>query len=158
VERILYTAEAVVEGGRGGRGRTSDGRLEVSLSVPIELGGDGGPGTNPEQLFAVGYGASFESPLLGVARGRGLDASDLRIASTVRLGPTGHGGFTLAVSLNLHAPHMSTKEAAELMLRAHERCPYSNATRGNIEVNLQVDGVGVNAPQTRHIRQVELRQ
>src|SRR5438132_11134335 len=64
VERILYTAEAVVEGGRNGRGRTSDGRLEVSLSVPIELGGDGGPGTNPEQLFAVGYGASFESALL----------------------------------------------------------------------------------------------
>jgi Ohr subfamily peroxiredoxin len=158
VEKILYTAEAVVEGGRNGRGRTSDGRLDVSLSPPIELGGDGGRGTNPEQLFAVGYAACFESALLGVARGRGLDASDVRIASKVSLGPTGHGGFTLAVSLDLHAPHMSTDEAAELMLRAHERCPYSNATRGNIEVNLQVDGVGVNAPQTRHIRQVELRQ
>ena len=72
MERILYTAEAVVEGGRRGRGRTSDGRLEVSLSVPIELGGDGGPGMNPEQLFAVGCGASFESALLGVARGRGV--------------------------------------------------------------------------------------
>src|SRR5947209_7983466 len=140
MDRVLYTAEAVVEGGRAGHGRSSDGRLGVALSVPRELGGDGGPGTNPEQLFAVGYAACFESALLGVARGRKMDASEARITSRVALGPTGHGGFTLSVSLDLHAPHLSADDAMELMARAHERCPYSNATRGNIDVRLTVDG------------------
>lgn len=139
-EKVLYTAEAQVEGGREGHGRTSDGRLEVKLSVPEAMGGDGGEGTNPEQLFAVGYAACFQSALLGVARGRKLDASDSRIASTVGIGPTGAGGFTLQVSLDLHAPGISREDAAELMARAHERCPYSNATRGNIEVSLTIDG------------------
>jgi Ohr subfamily peroxiredoxin len=143
MQQVLYTAEAVVEGGRAGHGRSSDGRLEVDLSVPQELGGDGGPGTNPEQLFAVGYAACFESALMGVARGRNLDASDSRITSRVGLRPTGHGGFTLSVSLNLHAPHVSPAQAADLMARAHERCPYSNATRGNIDVELTVDGVAL---------------
>jgi Ohr subfamily peroxiredoxin len=140
LEKVLYTAEAVVEGGRQGHGRTSDGRLEVELSIPESMGGDGGQGTNPEQLFAVGYAACFQSALLGVARGRNADASDSRIASTVGIGPTGTGGFTLQVSLDLHAPSVSQEEARELMARAHERCPYSNATRGNIEVSLMVDG------------------
>ena len=140
VQKILYTAEASVEGGREGRGRTSDGRLEVELSTPETMGGSGGAGTNPEQLFAVGYGACFQSALLGVARGRNLDASDSVISSTVGIGPTGEGGFTLQVSLDLHAPHLSYGDARELMARAHERCPYSNATRGNIEVALLVDG------------------
>jgi len=150
MDRVLYTAEAVVEGGRAGHGRSSDGRLEVPLSVPKELGGDGGPGTNPEQLFAVGYAACFESALLGVARGRNMDASDARITSRVGLSPTGHGGFTLSVSLDLHAPHLSADDAMELMSRAHERCPYSNATRGNIDVQLTVDGaaVGVKTGET----------
>jgi len=150
MDRVLYTAEAVVEGGRAGHGRSSDGRLEVALSVPKELGGDGGPGTNPEQLFAVGYAACFESALLGVARGRNMDASDARITSRVGLSPTGHGGFTLSVSLDLHAPHLSADDAMELMSRAHERCPYSNATRGNIDVQLTVDGaaVGVKTGET----------
>jgi Ohr subfamily peroxiredoxin len=139
--KTLYTAEAVVEGGRNGHGRTSDGRLDVDLSVPIEMSGPGGPGTNPEQLFAVGYAACFQSALEGVARGRSLDVSDSRITSRVGIGPTGHGGFTLSVSLDLHAPHVSPEEAADLMARAHERCPYSNATRGNIAVKLSVDGV-----------------
>ena len=143
----LYTAEAVVEGGRQGHGRTSDGRLDVDLSVPVEMSGAGGPGTNPEQLFAVGYAACFQSALMGVARGRKLDASDSRITSRVGIGPTGHGGFTLSVSLDLHAPHLSRVEAAELMARAHERCPYSNATRGNIEVKLSVDGVSLETEQ-----------
>ena len=140
LEKILYTAEASVEGGREGHGRTSDGRLDVELSVPETMGGDGGDGTNPEQLFAVGYAACFQSALLGVARGRELDASDSRIASTVGIGPTGEGGFTLQVSLDLHAPRISRDDANELMARAHERCPYSNATRGNIDVVLMVDG------------------
>ena len=107
LQKILYTAEASVEGGREGHGRTTDGRLDVELSVPEAMGGDGGDGTNPEQLFAVGYAACFQSALLGVARGRKLDVSDSRIASTVGIGPTGDGGFTLQVSLDLHAPRIS---------------------------------------------------
>ena len=138
--KILYTAEAVVEGGREGHGRTSDGRLEVDLSIPEEMGGTGGPGTNPEQLFAVGYAACFQSALLGVARGRRLDASDSTITSRVGIGPTGHGGFGLTVALDFHAPHLERGDAEDLMVRAHERCPYSNATRGNIDVTLTVNG------------------
>ncbi|MDQ1485209.1 MAG: lipoyl-dependent peroxiredoxin [Actinomycetota bacterium] len=141
--KILYTAEASVEGGRQGHGRTSDGRLEVDLSVPEDMGGRGGTGTNPEQLFAVGYAACFQSALLNVANGRKLDASDSRIASRVGIGPTGHGGMSLAVSLDLRAPHLSPAEAADLMVRAHELCPYSNATRGNIDVTLTVDGASL---------------
>ncbi len=143
IQRVLYTAEALVEGGRGGHGRTSDGRLDVSLSVPKEMSGDGGPGTNPEQLFAVGYAACFQSALMGVARGHNLDASGSQVTSRVDIGPTGHGGFGLAVSLDLHAPNLTAAQAADLMTRAHERCPYSVATRGNIEVTLSVDGVPV---------------
>jgi len=142
--KTLYTAEAIVEGGRQGHGRTSDGRLEVDLSVPEDMGGGrGGVGTNPEQLFAVGYAACFQSALLNVANGRKLDASDSRITSRVGLGPTGHGGMGLTVALDLHAPHLSPKEAADLMARAHELCPYSNATRGNIDVNLTIDGASL---------------
>ena len=141
LQKVLYTAEAAVQGGRQGHGRTTDGRLEVDLSVPEEMGGDGGPGTNPEQLFAVGYAACFQSALLGVARGHNLDASESRITSQVGIGPTGHGGFGLVVSLDLHAPNLTSVQAADLMARAHERCPYSVATRGNIEVTLTVDGL-----------------
>ena len=140
---ILYTAEAVVTGGREGHGRASDGRLSVDLSVPKEMGGDGGPGTNPEQLFAVGYAACFDSALLSVARGRKLDVSDSSITARVGIGPTGHGGFGLTVALDLHAPRLSHSDAADLMRRAHQRCPYSNATRGNIDVTLTVDGGAV---------------
>src|SRR5437588_3739806 len=146
MDRVLYTAQAVVEGGRAGHGRSSDGRLEVALSVPQELGGDGGPGTNPEQLFAVGYAACFQSSLLGVARGRNLDASDSIITARVGIGPTGHGGFGLTVALDLHAPQVSRADAEALMLRAHERCPYSNATRGNVDVTLTVDGERLEQP------------
>ena len=138
--KILYSAEAVVEGGRQGHGRTSDGRLDVELSVPETMGGRGGRGTNPEQLFAVGYAACFQSTLLSLAKGRKLDALDSTITARVGIGPTGHGGFGLAVALDLHAPHLSRADAGELMAGAHERCPYSNATRGNMDVTLTVDG------------------
>src|SRR3954453_17055399 len=104
--KTLYTAEAVVQGGRAGHGRTSDGRLDVDLSVPEELGGQGGPGTNPEQLFAVGYAACFQSALVAAAQGRSLDSSDSVITARVWLGPTGHGGFGLTVDLDLHAPNL----------------------------------------------------
>jgi Ohr subfamily peroxiredoxin len=104
------------------------------------LGGEGGPGTNPEELFAVGYAACFQSGLLSLAQGRKLDASNSTITSRVGIGPTGHGGFSLAVALDLHAPQLSRVDAEDLMRRAHELCPYSNATRGNIDVTLRVDG------------------
>jgi lipoyl-dependent peroxiredoxin len=89
LSRILYTAEAIIEGGRAGHGRTTDGRLDLQLSVPEDMGGQGGPGTNPEQLFAVGFGACFQSALLGVAQGRKLDASDTKITARVGIGPPG---------------------------------------------------------------------
>jgi lipoyl-dependent peroxiredoxin len=137
---VLYTAETTVQGGRAGHGRTSDGRLDLQLSVREDMGGPGGPGTNREQLFAVGFGACFQSSLLAVAQGRKLDASNATITARVGIGPTGHGGFSLQVVLDLHAPHLSPAEAADLMARADRRCPYSNATRGNIQVTLSVDG------------------
>jgi len=147
LKNILYTAEAVVEGGREGHGRTSDGRLEVSLSIPGAMSGDDGPGTNSEQLFAVGYAACFQSALLTVARGRDLDATGSRITSTVGIGPLATGGFGLQVSLDLHAPNIPAARAGELMLRADQRCPYSNATRGNITVALSVDGQPIARPE-----------
>jgi Ohr subfamily peroxiredoxin len=147
LKKVLYTAEAVVEGGREGHGRTSDGRLEVDLSVPATMSGDDGRGTNPEQLFAVGYAACFQSALLGVARGRNLDATGSKISSQVGIGHLNAGGFGLQVSLDLHAPNIPADDAHELMLRADQRCPYSNATRGNIVVALSVDGQPVARPE-----------
>jgi Ohr subfamily peroxiredoxin len=140
LKNVLYTADAVVEGGREGHGRTSDGRLEVDFSVPASMSGDDGPGTNPEQLFALGYAACFQSALLGVAQGRNLDATGSQITSHVGIGPLDSGGFGLQVSLELHAPNITGEEARELMLRADQRCPYSNATRGNITVALSFNG------------------
>ena len=140
LKEVLYTAEAVVEGGREGHGRTPDGRLVVAFSVPASMNGDDGPGTNPEQLFAVGYAACLQSALLGVAQGRDLDASGSQITSRVGIGPLDSGGFGLQVSLDLHAPNIPAEQARELMLRADQRCPYSNATRGNITVILSVNG------------------
>jgi Ohr subfamily peroxiredoxin len=147
LKEVLYTAEAVVEGGREGHGRTSDGRLEVDFSVPASMSGDDGPGTNPEQLFALGYGACLQSALLGVALGRKLDATGVQITSQVGIGPLDSGGFGLQVSLDLHAPNIATDEAHELMLRADQRCPYSNATRGNIAVVLSVNGQALDQRQ-----------
>jgi osmotically inducible protein OsmC len=140
LQDVLSTA-AVVEGGRQGHGRPLDGRLDADLSAPESMGGSGGPGTNPEELFAVGYAACFQSPLLSVATGRRVDASGSRITSLVGIGPTGYGGFGLTVSLDLHAPRLTAEQAADVMARAHQRCPYSNATRGDIDVEFSVNGV-----------------
>jgi osmotically inducible protein OsmC len=138
--KAAYKAEGTAWGGREGRVTSSDGRLDLELSIPKEMGGAGGKGTNPEQLFAVGYAACFQSALLGVAQGRNLDATGSRITSRVGIGPLDSGGFGLQVSLDLHAPNITAEDAHELMLRADKRCPYSNATRGNITVTLSVDG------------------
>jgi lipoyl-dependent peroxiredoxin len=138
---VLYAAEAVVQGGRDGAGRISEGGLDVDLCVPEEMSGNGGPGTNPEQLFAVAYAASFQSALLGIARGRDLDASGSQITCQVGIGPAGNGSFGLMVSLDLQAPNLTAVQAADLMAHTHERCPYSAATQGNIEVTLTVAGM-----------------
>jgi lipoyl-dependent peroxiredoxin len=140
---ILYTAEATVEGGRAGHGRTSDGRLEVDFDVPTEMSGTGGPGTNPEQLFALGYGACFQSSVLRFAAMRKLDLTDARFTARVGVGTLRSGGLGLAVGLNFDAPHVNRTDAVELMERAHEACPYSRATRGNIDVTLTVGGTAI---------------
>ncbi len=139
--KILYTAEATAVGGRQGHSRTNDGRLDVALDVPPEMGGSGGPGTNPEQLFATGYAACFQSALLRIAAGRKLDLSESRITARVGIGPSPSGGFALAAALDLDAPQLTREQGLDLMRRAHQDCPYSKATRGNIEVRLSVGGV-----------------
>jgi osmotically inducible protein OsmC len=138
---VLYTAEAHVTGGRGqGHGRTSDGRLDVQLRLPTEMGG-AGDGTNPEQLFAVGYAACFEGALGVVARRAKVEAQDAAIDSKVTLTTTGTGGFQLGVELDVNLPSVDDSEVAIGLVRsAHEVCPYSNATRGNIEVVLTANG------------------
>jgi Ohr subfamily peroxiredoxin len=140
---ILYTAEAVATGGREGHGTTSDGRVDVELDVPKEMGGSGGPGTNPEQLFAVGYAGCFQSALLRFATGRGLDLSESRVTARVGIGMLKGGRMGLAVALDLDAPGLSRDMAVDLMTRAHETCPYSRATRGNIPVTLTVSGSSI---------------
>jgi osmotically inducible protein OsmC len=137
----LYTAKAHVTGGRAeGHGRTSDNMLEVDLRIPAEMGGPGG-GTNPEELFAVGYAACFEGALGVVARRAKADMGEVAIDSEVSLSPDGKGGFQLSVGLNVTLPGIEDQAtAAELVRGAHEVCPYSNATRGNIEVALTANG------------------
>src|SRR6266566_866518 len=143
IDRILYTAEATVEGGREGHARTSDGRLDVDLDVPSEMGGAGGPGTNPEQLFAAGYAACFQSSMARFAAGWNLDLTGTRVTALVGIGPARGGGFGLTAALDLDAPGIDRAKAVELMRRAHETCPYSRATRGNIDVTLSVAGVPI---------------
>ena len=137
----IYTAEATVTGGRAeGHGTSSDGNLDVQLRTPPEMGGDGG-GTNPEQLFAVGYASCFESALGVVARREKLDAGDVSVDSRVSLSPNGSGGFGLSVALDVSLPSIADAEqAAAVVAAADEVCPYSNATRGNIEVALTANG------------------
>ena len=143
VKTVLYTAEAVVEGGRDGHARSSDGHLDVELDVPVELEGEGGSGTNPEQLFAAGYAACFQSALLGIARGRNIDIDDCTITARVGVGPVAEGGFGLEVRLELTAPSLSDEDAAALMTRAHKRCPYSRAIDGNVPVELVANGTTI---------------
>jgi Ohr subfamily peroxiredoxin len=138
--KVLYTAEATVTGGRDkGHGATSDGTLDVQLRSPVELGGEGG-GTNPEQLFAVGYAACFEGAIKTVARREKLDADDVSIVSRVSLGPREDRAFTVAVELDVTLPGLDEDQAAGIVAAAHKVCPYSNATRGNIDVALTANG------------------
>jgi lipoyl-dependent peroxiredoxin len=142
--REIYTAEATVTGGRAeGHGVTSDHNLDVQLRPPAEMGGDS-PGTNPEQLFAVGYAACFESALGVVARRERVETGYVSIDSRVSLIPTDERGFALAVALDVSLPDVpDAEQAAKLVAAAHSVCPYSNATRGNIEVKLTANGQAV---------------
>jgi lipoyl-dependent peroxiredoxin len=141
-----YTAEARVTGGRAdGHGRTSDGRLAVDLRLPKELGGDGdGDGTNPEQLFAIGYAGCFASVLSMVAKRRQLHADDVVIDSRVLLVPSANNTFTLGAELEITLPSVGdARQAADLVRTAHQICPYSRAIHGNVDVTMTVNGVPV---------------
>jgi Ohr subfamily peroxiredoxin len=131
----LYTAVATAHGGREGRVRSDDGKIDQALSMPKELGGGGGAGTNPEQLFAAGYSACFESALRLTARMQKRTVTDASITARVTIG-SDNGSFRLAVELHGHLPGMSEVDAMGLMEAAHQVCPYSHATRGNVEVKL----------------------
>jgi lipoyl-dependent peroxiredoxin len=139
--RILYTAEATVTGGREGRGRTLDGRLDLMFSIPKEMGGPGGDGTNPEQLFAAGFAACFEQALLVAGRRQRQPVEDALVTARVGIGPKDGAvpGYGLDVELHIRLPHLERSAAEALVATADQVCPYSNATRGNIDVRLILD-------------------
>ncbi|WP_122815915.1 organic hydroperoxide resistance protein [Nocardioides pantholopis] len=131
-----YTASAASTGdGRNGHVQSTDGLLDLDVRVPSEMGGPGGA-TNPEQLFAAGYAACFHSALKAVARKSGADTTDSEVVADVSVGDNGEGGFELAVQLEVTLPGLGADDARALAEQAHQVCPYSNATRGNIEVTL----------------------
>ena len=136
---IKYTATATATGGRDGRAATPDGVLQVDLSVPKELGGPGGSGTNPEQLFAAGYAACFLGAMKFVASQGGPKVpADTKITAHVGIGPRSEGGFGIEVGLDIALPGLPKDEAQALVDKAHQVCPYSNATRNNVPVRLTV--------------------
>ena len=137
-EKVLYTAKSTATGGRDGRAVSSDQALDVALATPRELGGAGGAGTNPEQLFAAGYAACFHSALKVVAAGEKVDTSDSEVVADVSLGRLQSGGFGLSARLEVNLPGVDRATAERLTEQAHQVCPYSNATRGNMEVVLSV--------------------
>lgn len=135
--QILYKAQATANGGRDGRAVSSDEKLDVKLSTPKELGGAGGNGTNPEQLFAAGYSACFLSALKFVAaQAKVALPADAAVTAEIAIGPNDRGGFGLEAELRVALPGLDQAAAQALVAKAHEVCPYSNATRGNIEVKL----------------------
>lgn len=136
-EKILYTAVATATAGREGRAKSDDGALDVTLALPKALGGSGSGGTNPEQLFAAGYSACFGSALGHVARQQKVVTGPVSVTAKVSLGPAG-AGFGLAVDLVVAVPELPREQAMALVEAAHQVCPYSNATRGNIRVDLRL--------------------
>ena len=134
----MYTASALATGdGRNGHVQSTDGLLDLDVRVPKEMGGAGGA-TNPEQLFAAGYAACFHSALRAVASRTGADVTDSEVVADVSIGANDAGGFQLAVQLEVTLPALEEARAREVVEAAHQVCPYSNATRGNIEVTLTV--------------------
>jgi lipoyl-dependent peroxiredoxin len=140
LQKALYTARATSVGGREGSVTTDDGTLNLAFAMPSSLGGKGASGTNPEQLFAAGYSACFGSALAFVAQKQKVTIGTVRIDAQVTLGTVASGGFGLAVELTAHLPELPQAEAEALVAAAHQVCPYSNATRGNIHVGLTVTG------------------
>ncbi|MDN5853538.1 MAG: Ohr family peroxiredoxin [Actinomycetia bacterium] len=135
---IVYAARATAYGdGRGGHVTSDDDVLDLDLAVPVEMGGTGGDLTNPEQMFAAGYAACFHGALKRAGSQAKADLTGSTVTATVGLGRRG-AGFGLSVALRIAAPALSYEQAAELVALAHERCPYSNATRGNIPVTVEV--------------------
>jgi osmotically inducible protein OsmC len=142
IKAAVYTAHAHTTGGRTGSSATDDGRLSVTLDTPKEMGGNGGAGTNPEQLFAAGYSACFLGAIKAVARGDKIKVpDDTTIDASVSFGENaneGGHGFNIAVELKVTIPGMDHDAAEALVEKAHGVCPYSNATRGNVDVKLTV--------------------
>ena len=137
--KVLYTTAATATGGRDGEAATKDGSFKVKLSTPKELGGAGGPGNNPEQLFASGYSACFIGAMKFVASQGGPKVpADAKVTATVGIGPRSEGGFGLDIGLEISLPGLSKDEAQKLVDQAHQVCPYSNATRNNIPVRLTI--------------------
>lgn len=137
-DKTIYSTSATVAGGRAGTVTSADGHLSLQLSLPQEMGGPGGEGTNPEQLFAAGYAACFQSALGLVGRRQRVDTSNSTITSTVGLHPNGQGGYKLSVKLAVSLPGVEREVAEQLLAQTHQVCPYSNAVRGNIDVDLVV--------------------
>jgi Ohr subfamily peroxiredoxin len=134
LDKVLYTAKTHVTGGRDGNGRSDDGKLEVRLSPPAQ----GGPGTNPEQLFGVGYSACFMGAMKAVAPKVGVQVpAEAAIDAEVDLGPTSQG-YGISVRMNIKLPGLDREKAQQLVTEAHKVCPYSNATRNNIDVKINV--------------------
>jgi Ohr subfamily peroxiredoxin len=141
IDKALYTAHATSTGGRTGSTESSDGKIKLQLSTPKELGGDSGPGTNPEQLFASGYSACFIGAMKAVAAMQKIKLpADVSIKADVSIGPMSGkpGAFSIAVSMVVTVPGMDRSAAEALVKAAHEVCPYSNATRGNVDVAFSV--------------------
>lgn len=138
LQQVVYTGTATATGGREGMAKSSDGKLSLQLSTPKELGGAGGEGTNPEQMFAAGYSACFIGALKHVAAAQKIKlADDINVTGDVSIGPI-EQGFAIAVKLTVDLGDMDKAQAQALVDTAHQVCPYSNATRGNIEVEISV--------------------
>ena len=136
--KTLYTASATTAGGRSGRVKSDDGVLDLDLSLPKEMGGEGGKKTNPEQLFAAGYSACYGSALQAVAKERKVDLGDFTVTAEVSIGKTEEDDFQLSVVLDTYIPGVDVETGEELVNAAHEVCPYSRATRDNIDVTLNL--------------------
>jgi osmotically inducible protein OsmC len=136
---VKYRTSATATGGRDGQASTADGSLNVKLSLPKELGGAGGPGNNPEQLFAAGYAACFIGAMKAVAPAQKLRVpADATVTATVGIGPRSEGGFGITADLKVNLPGLGRADAERLIHAAHQVCPYSNATRGNVDVGLSL--------------------
>ena len=136
---VLYSTRATATGGRDGQARSEDGAFEAKLSTPKELGGAGGDGTNPEQLFAAGYSACFIGALKVAGQQLKLKVpAETTVTATVGIGPRAEGGFGITADLNVNVPGLDRDDARKLVDLAHQICPYSNATRGNVDVGLSV--------------------